>query len=638
MRTVQWLVTTLLTSALIACGGEDHTIDGGGEGGAGAGVGSGGSTSTGGTTSTASGELVINEIMYNPDAVWDDAGEWLEIFNPTDEPIDLSGWSLRGAGNKGHVITALTVEPGQYAVLAANGDSAQNGGVEVDYVYGGDYKLSNDGDTVVLEDAAGKQVDVVVYDVGGEWPVGTPGLSIELEAESFDNAVATNWVHAVVPYGDGDLGTPGAPNGGDLSGYAIDESVVSWHNPDLKTAIHFAPLDDVEAKVLEQLSSAQASIKLAFFNLRLGAVKDLLVLKHNAGVDVQVLLDNKQQELSYNTMGEQLVQLGINVTMVENGSAENATMHDKFAIIDDHLVMTGSANYSYTALNVSDEEIIVFDNEALAARYQLEFEEIIAAGDVSSAPYVGNEPLQAWMGPEDGLSYKVVEMLDEAQSTVVIAMFQLNTQMIVDAIISAHQRGVKVVVVLDDVQAGEADATADETLSAAGVAVVLAHNTDSTYAEMHSKFMVCDHQKVLMGSFNWTNLGSFFNDENVVIIDDAHMAARFEGRVAELLEAYNGPSAASLGLTTGVQMVSFDVSNVVLDPGVKLFVVSDNSGPFPTGLELDGSAASVAAGTRLSYHYEIRHEGTTLAVDGGQRSFTVPYAPGPFVVHDAFTQ
>jgi len=242
------------------------------------------------------------------------------------------------------------------------------------------------------------------------------------------------------------------------------------------------------------------------------------------------------------------------------------------------------------------------------------------------------------MGPEDGLSYKVVEMLDEAQSTVVIAMFQLNTQMIVDAIISAHQRGVKVVVVLAAVQAGEADATADETLSAAGVAVVLAHNTDSTYAEMHSKFMVCDHQKVLMGSFNWTNLGSFFNDENVVIIDDAHMAARFEGRVAELLEAYNGPSAASLGLTTGVQMVSFDVSNVVLDPGVKLFVVSDNSGPFPTGLELDGSAASVAAGTRLSYHYEIRHEGTTLAVDGGQRSFTVPYAPGPFVVHDAFTQ
>ena len=51
--------------------------------------------------------------------------------------------------------------------------------------------------------------------------------------------------------------------------------------------------------------------------------------------------------------------------------------------------MTGSANYSYTALNVSDEDLITFDDADLASRYDLEFAEILAGGDEDSAPYAG---------------------------------------------------------------------------------------------------------------------------------------------------------------------------------------------------------------------------------------------------------
>jgi len=39
----------------------------------------------------ATAHLLINEVMYDPD-VSDNYYEWIELFNPTNESINLSGW------------------------------------------------------------------------------------------------------------------------------------------------------------------------------------------------------------------------------------------------------------------------------------------------------------------------------------------------------------------------------------------------------------------------------------------------------------------------------------------------------------------------------------------------------------------
>lgn len=438
--------------------------------------------------------------------------------------------------------------------------------------------------------------------------------------------------------GTGGSGATGGTGGMVTPGYTIDEAV-SWHSSALKTSVHFAPLDQTEEHVLAQLGSAQTSIRLAFFNLRLEGVRDLLIAKHTAGVDVEVVLDLDVQALSYNTMGDELSAAGVPVVLADNDSAAEATMHNKVAIIDDHLVMTGSANYSFTGLNVSDEDLLTFDDSDLAARYDAEIDEIVAAsGDVESTPYTGDPPLQAWMGPEDDLYDKAVALLDGAQNTALVAMFQVNATPLVDAMLDAKTRGVNVIAVVDEKQATQTGEDADETLIAAGIPVVLALNTGNMVAEMHSKFVVVDHQTVMMGSFNWTNLGSFFNDENAVIIDDAHLAARFEGKLANLIDTYASVTPASLGLVTGDQAVSFAVPNVTLQNGAELWLETDAQGPYPQGIKLDGGSVStmIAAGTRLDYHYEIRTSQGLLLEEQAEHSFTVPYAAGPFAVEDAF--
>lgn len=640
----------------VACGSGNSQNDGQGGSGANAtGSNAGGSNSSATTTasggsgagSSASGgssassstdlNLVINEIHYDPSVSQDENGEWIEVYNAGDKAAVLDGYVLRdNSGNK-HTIGSLTINPGIYAVLARNGEMTSNGGVASDYVYGEDFFLANSADSVILESPGGDIVDEVNYSASAPWPEKIAGTSIELNEETLDNAVAANWQHAVLSFGDGDRGTPGKKNGGAVGTYEVDSSVVDWHQPNLKTSIYFAPHDDLQAIVLNALEEAQSQLRIAFFNVRLTQVRSLLEKKLKAGVDIHVILDKKQQDKSYNTMGEDLVKLGIKVTLVENTNATDATMHNKFTIIDGQKVLTGSANYSYTALNVSDEDLVVIDSKDLASRYLLEFDEIINAGDVKSVPYTNGEKVRAWMGPEDSLSYRLNGIIDNAQTSLAVGMFQLNTTSTVNALIAAKNRGVNTIVVLDKMQADDPKSTSDETLKAAGINVFVVENTNSNAAEMHSKFLVADHTIVLMGSYNFTALGSFHNDENILIIDDAHLAARVEGKFADLLSDYNAPAASTLGLTTGKQKVTFNVGNVTLENGLELRIKS-SSGPFQTPAVLkNGSlSADVEAGTRIVYRYEIVDQGSQVVQEAGTRRFTVPYAPGPFNVTDAF--
>jgi len=160
--------------------------------------------------------LVITEIMNNPDAVSDADGEWFEITNVGDAPIDLMGLTIRDEGSDSFLVDAsVIVMPGDYVVLGNNADMATNGGVEVDFEYGGQMFLANGDDEIVIVDVDGVTVvDAVAYDGGPTFPDPT-GASMSLDPASTDpvsNDDGANWCEAVSPYGDGDLGTPGSMN------------------------------------------------------------------------------------------------------------------------------------------------------------------------------------------------------------------------------------------------------------------------------------------------------------------------------------------------------------------------------------------------------------------------------------------
>ncbi len=172
-------------------------------------------TATASGSTAQPGDVVINEIMPDPKAVLDSAGEWFEVYNASAQAIDLNGWTLADAGTEHHKITnggPLWLPAGGYLVLGRNADPRINGGVTVAYPYAS-FSLGNTDDEIILRDGAGTEIDRVAYDGGPAFP-DPAGASMQLIRPDLDNAVGANWRAAALPWpgGAGDLGSPGAVN------------------------------------------------------------------------------------------------------------------------------------------------------------------------------------------------------------------------------------------------------------------------------------------------------------------------------------------------------------------------------------------------------------------------------------------
>lgn len=137
---------------------------------------------------------------------------------------------------------------------------------------------------------------------------------------------------------------------------------------DLQAA--FAPWDDIEALIIDELSRAKKEVLVQAYLLTSKPITAALLAAHRRDVEVKVLVDAKQLRQVQSSTASQLRAAGIGV-WVEH-QYQNA--HNKVIIIDAALsravVITGSANFTWTAQHRNAENIlIVRDNPALAGRY-----------------------------------------------------------------------------------------------------------------------------------------------------------------------------------------------------------------------------------------------------------------------------
>jgi len=123
-----------------------------------------------------------------------------------------------------------------------------------------------------------------------------------------------------------------------------------------------------EDLLLDLINRANRSIHVMIYSFTLDDLADALIAAHSRGIEVKVLVEKDNAYIRGSEI-EKLIESDVEVALDSNPYL----MHHKVMIIDGKIVVTGSYNWSWSAENRNDENIIVIINEEIATKYEEEF-------------------------------------------------------------------------------------------------------------------------------------------------------------------------------------------------------------------------------------------------------------------------
>ena len=131
-------------------------------------------------------------------------------------------------------------------------------------------------------------------------------------------------------------------------------------------------------------------------------------------------------------------------------------------------------------------------------------------------------PVQVYFSPNGGCSEAIIDTINKSKSEILIQAYIFTSEPIAKALLGAHKRGVKVVVILDKKQKknGYSPAT---FFANQGIPAYI----DSMHARAHDKVIIIDKETIITGSFNFTKSAETQNSENILITQSPELASLY---------------------------------------------------------------------------------------------------------------
>ncbi|EPZ8124522.1 phospholipase D family protein [Yersinia enterocolitica] len=136
--------------------------------------------------------------------------------------------------------------------------------------------------------------------------------------------------------------------------------------------VAFSPNRGSLQLILQEINNAQSNILIAAYSFTSQAIVDALVAAHDRGVAVSIVV-NKGSINGVGAKARDIEAKGVQI----RANDKYRIMHNKFIVIDDHTVETGSFNYSAAAVNRNAENVIVVKcAPAVTSSYKDEFQRL----------------------------------------------------------------------------------------------------------------------------------------------------------------------------------------------------------------------------------------------------------------------
>lgn len=137
------------------------------------------------------------------------------------------------------------------------------------------------------------------------------------------------------------------------------------------TEVHFSPGDACRKRITDLFRSAKQSADACVFTITDDRITDAILSAHRRGIQVRVVSDN-EKAFDPGSDLERIKDAGIPVAV----DTSPHHMHHKFALFDRKLVLSGSYNWTRSAADMNEENVIVSDDARAIAAFQREFDRL----------------------------------------------------------------------------------------------------------------------------------------------------------------------------------------------------------------------------------------------------------------------
>lgn len=205
-------------------------------------------------------------------------------------------------------------------------------------------------------------------------------------------------------------------------------------------------------------------------------------------------------------------------------------MHNKFMIIDDKVLITGSANISETCLSGFNSNLIFLaKNSDLINYYKKEFEQMYSGNfhelkNVNESKLVSitdkNLKIEVVFSPKEPvIDNKIIPLVQNAKNYIYIPIFYITHKKLIEELIDAQKRNVDVKIIMDALCANQFKK----------YVYLMRKNkikvkVENQAGKMHSKAMIIDDKISIIGSANYSKAANISNDENTLIIYNKDIA------------------------------------------------------------------------------------------------------------------
>jgi cardiolipin synthase len=274
----------------------------------------------------------------------------------------------------------------------------------------------------------------------------------------------------------------------------------------------FALPDAGEQPFLETLGRAQSSIRVMVYLMGYGGILDTLVAKAQAGVKVQIILDQGQVDTNQKYF-DQLTAAGAEVRWSD---PQFPYMHAKTIVVDgvEALVSTGNFSKSYSielernfVARVADPD----DVAVLVALFDADWERLTPALDCT----------RFLVSPVNSRA-RLLALIDSATSTLTIESMQFADAEVRTHVAARQAAGVAVRAILADT--AWIDANVD------GAAFLAAHGIEArSIPHCHVKALVADGARAYIGSENLSQTSLNRNREVGLVVTEPEAVAVVTG-------------------------------------------------------------------------------------------------------------